>query len=278
MTSHTSKYSTLAKSLTHSVPRTDGAHLSERLLALASAELILPALYPRLRASNTLPRLPSDLTASLHAVTELNRERNLFILRDSYDLIALLNHAGVQPISLKGIACLLAGIYPDPAERYLLDVDLLVAEPQLPAAIAAVTNAGYSPQSTGTDPIADLRHHAPAMLRQGHVRIELHRAIGQGLAARILPASEIIAHAQPITLPEHPDLLLQLPSPEHLVTHLIIHSQISNVYRERIWPPLRALYDLLCLTRHFTIDWPIVESLFRNAGQLTTLKLHSPPV
>jgi hypothetical protein len=60
------------------------------------------------------------------------------------------------------------------------------------------------------------------------------------------------------------------------VTHLILHSQIRHPYCERIWPPLRALYDLLLLTRHYatSLNWPSIRQRFRASGQQTTLYLH----
>jgi hypothetical protein len=113
------------------------------------------------------------------------------------------------------------------------------------------------------------------MLREGHIRIELHRSIGFGIMSHILPSSEIIAHSQSLILPDHPDLHLRLPSPEHLVTHLIIHSQILNSYSDRIWPPLRAFDDLIHLIQHHpNINWLSIEDRFRSSGQLATLKLH----
>ncbi len=112
------------------------------------------------------------------------------------------------------------------------------------------------------------------MLRKGHVRIKPHRRHRPGPRVPTPPSlpnhrGRPAIHYHRTSRPPHPP-----PIPEHLVTHLIVHYQIWNTYSERIWPPLRALYDLLCLTRHHTIDWSLTESLFRNAGQLTTLKLH----
>ncbi len=245
------------------------------LLALASAELILPALYPRLVARNLISPLPEDLATALFAVTELNRERNSFILSDALSVISLLNGVGIDPIPLKGVAYLLAGVYDDPAERFLSDLDLLIPESQFPSALAALSDAGYNPLYCEIDPIVDLRHHAPPMVRQGHMPVELHRSIGLGLPSRILPSSEIIASSQLFTVPGHPNLRVRLPSPEHLVIHLIVHSQIWHDYSGRIWPPLRALDDLVHLARHFpNIDWPSIENHFRSCGQLATFKLH----
>jgi hypothetical protein len=245
-------------------------------LALASSELILPTIYPRLSAFNLLPTLPSSLTDFLFATTELNRERNAAILSDAHTAVLILNRAGIEPVALKGLAYLLAGIFPDAAERFLLDVDLLIPEAQIPAAIQTLAAAGYTTPPLALDRVAAFRHHAPPMYRSGGgVSIELHHCIGLGLPQRILPADEILKHAAVVTLEN--GARVRLPSPEHLVTHLIVHSQVRHAYGERIWPPLRGMYDLLCLRlghRDLEVNWPSIEQRFRAAGQQTTLKLH----
>jgi hypothetical protein len=47
-------------------------------------------------------------------------------------------------------------------------------------------------------------------------------------------------------------------------------------YNERIWPPLRAMYDLHLVLRRFrgVIDWNFIEDRFRKAGKFGVLVLH----
>jgi hypothetical protein len=60
------------------------------------------------------------------------------------------------------------------------------------------------------------------------------------------------------------------------MAHLIMHSQIQHPYEERIWPPLRAMYDLVILRRRFDneIDWGAIQRRFRKTGQSAVLALH----
>ncbi len=60
------------------------------------------------------------------------------------------------------------------------------------------------------------------------------------------------------------------------MAHLIMHSQIQHPYNERIWPPLRAMYDLVLLRRRFDseIDWKAMQHRFHKAGQSGVLALH----
>jgi hypothetical protein len=61
-----------------------------------------------------------------------------------------------------------------------------------------------------------------------------------------------------------------------MMAHLIMHSQCQHPYHERIWPPLRAMYDLVLLRRRFDgeIDWSSIERRFRQSGQAGVLALH----
>ena len=69
---------------------------------------------------------------------------------------------------------------------------------------------------------------------------------------------------------------VRVPCPEDLFTHLVLHSQMLHPYNERIWPPLRAMYDLDLLVRRFRneIDWSSIQRRFRVARQFATLILH----
>jgi hypothetical protein len=55
-----------------------------------------------------------------------------------------------------------------------------------------------------------------------------------------------------------------------------MHSQMHDVYRERVFPSIRTLYDFLLLTRRFCtdLDWSEIESQFRGEGQYSTLALY----
>jgi len=60
------------------------------------------------------------------------------------------------------------------------------------------------------------------------------------------------------------------------MTHLILHSRVVHPYNERIWPPLRAMYDLVLLQRQLgrSIDWTNIECCFRKGRQHGLLTLH----
>ncbi len=245
-------------------------------LAAATAEALLPALHSRFTELNLLDSLPMEVAEFLLAVESGNRERNAAVLEELGHAVALLNQAGIEPVLLKGAAYLTAGVYPDPATRYLCDIDLLLPESQLPDAISALAANGYRAE-TGSDPFVEFRHHHAPLSRPGRAPIELHYAVSLGKSARILPAGEIAARSRPTQLAGgSTGLHVRIPSPEHLTTHLILHSQMHHSYDQRIWPPLRAMADLAALDAHFgpEIDWHSIEWRFHRAGEHGALVLH----
>ncbi|MBV8551221.1 MAG: nucleotidyltransferase family protein [Acidobacteriaceae bacterium] len=244
----------------------------EPLIHLASSEQILPALHDSLTALNLTPHLPADVADFLSAVKELNRERNQRILAQARAAIEALNRAGIEPVALKGLACLLAGIYPDRGTRFLADIDLLVPESDFAASVEILTGLGYSPIEDNPIDLA-IGHTYPALVRPDSIEIDLHRYLGLGLSRSLLPAAEVLRDSVPH---EFDGVRLRLPSPEHLVTHHIVHSQIHDFYRQRIWPSLRGMYDLLLLQRHFgaRIPWTAIQARFERHRQYPVLALY----
>lgn len=240
----------------------------ERLFQTCLKESVLPALAAaKMRQPLSAPDEVSDF---LSAILALNRERNLRIWQELETTVQLLNGIGIEPTLLKGAAYFADGVYPDLGERYLLDLDLLIPEKDLDTAFKHLAESGYSYDNT--DQFGCFRHHYPP-LRRSSVPIELHRALGLGPCLSVLPAEEVIRDARPMSFK---GLRVRLPSATHLVTHLIMHSQIQHSYNERIWPRVRAMHDFSRLQGHYrgAINWSEVERRFQTAGQLNLLRLH----
>jgi len=120
---------------------------------------------------------------------------------------------------------------------------------------------------------ATVGHAYPALWRPHCVEIDLHRSLGLRSCPRLLPSSEVVSHS---VMQDFEGVRLRVPSPEHLVVHQIMHSQIHDFYRERIRPSLRTMYDVVLLQRRFgcDIDWPAIEARFRRNGHYAALALY----
>jgi hypothetical protein len=243
----------------------------ERLFPEASDEAVLPALYSRTRELDLHGSLPPPVLDFLSRVESLNAERNAAIICEVKLAIRLLNEIGIQPILLKGLAYLATGVYDIPGARYLADVDLLITDGQINQAAQVLMQNGFEAQES--DPFARFRHHHPPLMRPGAVHFELHHALTTRDTGILLPAREMIESSLTVDLD---GVQVKVPSPEHMMTHLIVHSQLQHPYNERIWPPLKAMYDLLLLQRRFgnEINWNRIENRFRAVGHQHTFVLH----
>lgn len=153
----------------------------------------------------------------------------------------------------------------------LMDIDLLVAEEQQEAAIEILVRNGWAADKL--DRFSGFRHHSPPLRRPSSVWIEIHHGLGTGVCERVLPAREAIEMSGAAELD---GLHVRVPAPQDLLAHLIMHSQIQHMHDQRIWPPVRAMADLLFLDRRFGPDlrWDSVADRFRAAGRYGVFALH----
>jgi Uncharacterised nucleotidyltransferase len=241
----------------------------DAFFAEASNERLLPAIQG-LELSRYIT-LPKNEAVFIEEVAQLNRQRNCSILEEVAFAACLLNEAGIEPVLLKGLAYLAEGVYPDHRERYLADADLLIPVSELQRAVQTLIRHGFETDSR--DPFGHYRHHHPQLQRPGRVPLELHHRLGLGKCDLVLAPQAILALAGPYSLN---GARVRIPCPNHLMTHLILHSQMQHPYNERIWPPLGAVVDLLALERRFRneLDWKEVDRAFSAAGRRSLLHLH----
>lgn len=117
--------------------------------------------------------------AYMRGISELRHEYAASLImtdrraRTLREVVAALATRGVASALLKGVS-FLGNIYPDPAERPMSDIDLLVRVDELPAAIDIVTALGFV--RVGMVRKLSDHYHAIAFCR-GDMMIELHRNI-----------------------------------------------------------------------------------------------------
>jgi len=229
---------------------------------IAAREEVLSNLH----AKFSCPPEISDFLAGIH---QLNAERNRQLLDEVESLAVLLNQAGIEPVLLKGAAYLVTGVYSDPADRMLQDIDFLVSPAQSRQAFEIIQGAGYEPYVP--NPTALVLHHHPALTRVHRVPVEIHYSLGQGASNTILRADEIVDRSTQHRLGR---AAVRIPSAEHLMTHAIVHSQIQHGSYSRIWPSLRAMLDLVLLGRRFPFAWDAVRNRFCAHQKTALLNLH----
>ena len=93
---------------------------------VSTAHYVFPALYCNLKRANFLMYLPRDLVEYMIHISDLNRNRNLQIIEQAKEINESVLANNIRPIFLKGTGNLLEGLYQDPAERMVGDIDFLV--------------------------------------------------------------------------------------------------------------------------------------------------------
>jgi hypothetical protein len=206
------------------------AATTERLLAALDAHGALPLLYAATRGGLAVD-VPVDARFRLRAAYMAAGAHNAVLLETIGALSDALEAAGARALLLKGAALLALG-YENPALRPMVDVDLLVAEPELAAAAAAVVSLGF--QEVASD-AGDRLHHAAFVGRASAdtpVLVELHRRLFLSPPLdRGLPPSALLARARPAMLA---DRRVLVPDAVDMLLHLAGHLVLQHARGERL--------------------------------------------
>ena len=216
---------------------------------------------------------PADVMEFLEAIEAGNKWRNQEILSELSAAANALNRVGIEPVILKGTAHLLAGVYSRLSDRFMLDLDLLVEDGRFRRAADTLLAAGFSADASNKPLELRITHHYPPLRRPGQIEIELHRYLGLGVCRKMLTAAEVVRDS---TLCVVGGARVRIPSPEHLVVHHVMHSQLQHGPWESVAPSLRAMTDCLLLSRRFgtTIPWTRIDERFREHGERGTLLVY----
>ena len=169
------------------------------------------------------------------------------------DCCTLLEQAGHAPIALKG-AWLGAQAYPEPAQRPMRDLDLLVPLAGVRAAYELLLEAGYreaEPPEMALDDVIRLDKHMPILVSPRGTMIELHHHLWEpdGRLDHASPATDEVALRARAVLGSDG---IRYLAPQDTLAHLIVHA----VYSHRLDCGPLLLPDINFLLRAAPIDWP----------------------
>lgn len=251
------------------------------LLRLADAAALAPALWSGARRSGLLEPVPDLLlphlrsgarahpAALLQAAHQANAARTRDLRDQLLDVLAVLAAHRVETVALKGTAMVLAGVWPDAADRQMADVDLLVPQADAMRARAALLSLGY-----GEDrPLWRSLHHLPPLRRPGrHGTFELHVRPVTNAWRRALTAEEVVATATRTTLGGTPVLV---PAADVLATHALAHAYLTDSALARSSIPLRTTFELWRMERHHgPLDWPAVRTRLARVSRGRVVDRH----
>jgi hypothetical protein len=247
-------------------------------LRLAAGHDLLPALWSAGRERGWWTALPTDALAQVVAHFAPGSTHPPLVLQQAYDanrlresdlsdqgsvILEYLASAGIVAVPLKGLHALMAGWWPDPADRVMRDLDILVSKDDAGPASQCLASLGYLPFATGHTAAAD--HELPAVALPGRAgSVELHTALVVSRWSAVLSGAEILDGGP-------------LMSSTDAVIHSIAHAQLHDEAHLLARIPLRALHELMILAagpRGDEIDWTRVRTSFRRVSAEAALDAH----
>ncbi|MCY7300672.1 MAG: nucleotidyltransferase family protein [Ilumatobacteraceae bacterium] len=193
----------------------------------------------------------------------VNEVRMTDLLEQGAQILSALDRAGISAVPLKGWHAVANGWWPDPAEREMRDLDLLVPTQAAAQATSLLVELGYIEIPSGHNAYAD--HELPAVHRPGQAgSVELHTSLLVRHWAAVLPAVDVLSRSA-----AHDGSPM---STTDAITHLIAHAQLQDEAHLLRQVPLRAMHELTVLAsgrRADEIDWPVVAQRFAGADATT---------
>lgn len=212
-----------------------------RLVRLSGTHLLTPALAGPLADPSLDGTVPEDLRDYLAALHAAAAERNQTLRQEMLEIAASLNAIGVVPVLLKGGIRLVDGLWPDPAWRFMNDLDLLVPDADLWPCVAQLARSGWRPCDERRQ---DLSQHVILGHPEATVRLELHRLPVAAERAELLPAARMLNRARPVAIDE---AMVAIPAREDQIVHLVAHGMLEHAFLRNGRCVLRELVELKLL-------------------------------
>ena len=213
----------------------------DTVVKLSTEHYVFPALYCNLKRADFLHYLPEELVNYMKHITDLNRERNLQIIKQAKEINEFLLANNITPIFLKGTSNLISGLYEDIAERMVGDIDFIVNKNSAQKTLNILSENEYEAINKLT-PYLEYTKHYPRMIKKDCIcAIEVHIEM-------TLKKFNPIFNYQVIKPQIRKQGLFTLLSYEHQIAHTIINKQLNDygyVYKNIA---LRNYYDLFLLS------------------------------
>jgi hypothetical protein len=257
-----------------------------RLLDIADWHRLSPALFTHLKKTGGAP---APVLSALERAYLANAARSMFLRATAAKLIETLDRADIRSMLLKGVA-LVETVYDDPAEREMLDIDMLVPREQIGDATAALGELGYVPapdeipevgQQLTDPPAVRIRRLTPPAARvapQHHglhdealvgperlVAVELHRQIALRGEGNGVDLAKLWERARTLENTGH-----TVPSPEDLLIHVSFHFTRNRLggsaKRRNTGGALAQILDMQRTVTGEQVDWDMLTRTAREAG------------
>lgn len=212
----------------------------------ASDQYVLPAVYLQLERAGLLSVFPADWLEHLSHLVEKNSERNHRILEEVKIISSHLLQKGIEAVFLKGTAHLLLGLYTNPAERMIGDIDFLVKEEDIFPAVDVLLDLGFHTLIEYKEEIHSEQKHYPRLVNYDYeASVEVHRSVVLSPYNKAFSSSRILMNKQEVA--GMPGVFV--PSNQHLIVHNMMNAQFNDKAYSKRMILLRQMYDLLNLSK-----------------------------
>ena len=146
----------------------------DKIVKIASSELILPTIYVKLKVKKLLEKFPDELINYLKKIYLLNRERNRNLISESQKISEILNSNKINHIFIKGAAYIMSDIYEDYGERMIGDIDILVEDQDIKKCKKILIENGYKKHKFSFYS----ERHLPRMIHENKIfALEIHNKL-----------------------------------------------------------------------------------------------------
>lgn len=218
------------------------------LVEMAVSHGLLSALYALFRRNQLIDLFPEGLSGFMEQTYALNKEKNRRILEQVKEIGEAFDTHGIHLVLMKGAGYLIEGLYADPAERIMTDIDLLVSERDWPEASAVLEEMGYyHPEAVLKGDYGDHRHLPPFVHPEKEVPVELHRNPLHGDFDWALPTEDVMNDS--IVMGKVP---IRIMSPAHQQVMQFMHERHHTRGKLSSIGTLRGMYDFYLLAKRKT--------------------------
>lgn len=253
----------------HAVQLNQWAELPEQ----AERHGLAPLVYHHLQQAGVV--IPRSAKGALQGLYLRHRHTNQVRSQMVAEIAAALDKAGIQVLTLKGIA-LAHLVYGQAGLRPMRDLDLLVKRADLLKAREILVQLGFDAPDAGQRPVPDKHLDNATRQAQGFSSsVELH----YNLFNRFAPATMTLEtiHALPLQF-ECAGVPISTLGPEDMLLHLCEHL----AYHASIWEPIRFIWlaDVVGFAEKFVdqIDWDFVRRRYAIVVRQLSLFHHVCPL
>jgi hypothetical protein len=246
----------------------------EYVVAFANAQLVITALWKALCDKKLQDVLPEDVSSYLSELHSLNHKRNAAMRLQMEEIIRNLNLEGLEPLLLKGAALMFMGAFDDPAERIMMDVDIMVRTEDAKKTMENLSVLGYRSMEQDHLAYRYCQHLAPMARDHDAASVEVHTELFHSIDDPIvLGPKEVWRESERVNIN---GLAFRVLSPTHFVVHNIVHSEAHHHCFALGKIPMRDLLDLAVFLRLRArdVDWREIDLSMGRHGLRRMARSH----